>query len=372
MAISSDFRRGDKMKKIFKVVGINLLVLLSLLLLLEIVLRATGSKPVFQPVRNGDPQKSRWDAMCRKLCRDGKITVTASFFTDERGIFRGVPGPAAGDGLPSGKTRINSSGFRGNEFAFTDTPRTKVFFIGDSFTWGAAADPIDESFPDRVARAGYHVYNGGIPGTDPQQYARLAEIYVPVLKPDVTAVCLYLGNDLRSYVVPLLANRNLHFTTSAGFLRGYDDQGNYFASGEQALAYLKKRKCGCTDNPLEDFLYKTVVGKAVHGIFHMRNRLRPDPERKWVVECLERIDRVCRANGSRFLLFLVPNKEAKKNRRNLALVASFPGIGYHYPPDFIRADYRPDPDNHFNNRGHGKFAAFILDILKTEGYPPLR
>ncbi len=360
------------MRKFIKVAGINLLVLFFLLLLLEIILRAAGGRPLIERKKNADAGNAQLAALCRKLCQGEKITIFSGFFTDERGIFRCLPGATAGDGFRSRRMRINSSGFRGNEFTFTKTDQAKVFFIGDSFTWGATADPIDESFPDRVARAGYHVYNGGIPGTDPQQYALLAEIYVPVLKPDVTAVCLYLGNDLRNYAVLPQANRNLHFTTSAGFLRGYDDQGNYFASGEQALAYLKKRKCGCTDSRLEDFLYKTVVGKAVYRLFHMRNRLRPDPERKWVVECLERIDRVCRANGSRFLLFLVPNKEQKKNRRNLKLVSSFPGIVYHYPENFVRADYRPDPDNHFNNRGHGKFAAFILDTLKAEGYPPLR
>ena len=349
-----------------RVVAINLLVLLALLALLETGLRLAGLKPLFWPDTRSNRASVLYGRICRQF-RTGKIIrENGKFFTDGDGIFRAMTPPGAGDG----GTVINSSGFRGNEFAPLRTQRTSVFFIGDSFTWGASAMPVTESFPDRVERSGYHVWNGGMPGTDPQQYALLAEKYVPRLKPDVTAICLYLGNDLKNHTVPLLPYRNLYYDTGGGFIRGYDDRGRYFADANQALDYLKKQKCGCTRGLFEAFLYKTVVGKAVYGFFHMGSRLRPDPERKWVVECLERIDRVCQASGSRFLLFLIPNKTAKRNDRNLRLVDSFPAVVYHYPRNFVCADYCLDPDNHFNNQGHGKFADFILNVLKAEGYPP--
>jgi hypothetical protein len=360
------------MKKVLALIAVNLFVFIGLVVILELVLRAAGSRPLYRATTSEDPQHAQLEKTCRQLRQSKEITVSGDYFTDERGVFRAAAQVPGSGGPRAEGARTNSSGFRGREFVGAETNRAKVFFLGDSFTWGASAQPIGECFADRVDRAGYWVYNGGMPGTDPQQYALLAEIYVPRLKPDVVAVCLYLGNDLKNHAIPLLPRRNLHYATRIGFLRGYDDHGRYFADGRQAVDYFRKRKCGCTENVLEDFLYKTVVGRAVYGLFHLRGRIRPDPQRQWVVECLRRIERVCRDHGSRFLLFLIPNKQLKKNERNLRLVRSFPAVSSHYPPNFSRADYRPDPDNHFNNQGHGKFAAFILDILKAEGFPPLR
>jgi hypothetical protein len=360
------------MKKAVHIVVINMLILIGLLAILEIVLRAAGMRPIYQGSGSRVAKENQYAKICAALKNKEKITVYPTFFTDHRGIFRATAGPfPQRRARRENEVRINSSGFRGNEFTFTRTDKPKIFFVGDSFTWGAAAEPIEESFVDQVGRAGYHVYNGGIPGTDPQQYARLAEIYVPLLRPDVTAVCLYLGNDLRNHARPFLANKSLQFSTSVGFIRGYDDRGNYFRDAEQAIDYLKKNKCGCTDNLGDMLLYKTIIGKALYRLSHLPNHLKIDPQRRWVAECLERIGRVCLANRSRFLLFLIPHKNPKKNQNNLKLVASFPGITYLYPENFVRADYCPDPDNHFNNQGHCKFARFIMEILMEKGYPPV-
>jgi hypothetical protein len=64
---------------------------------------------------------------------------------------------------------------------------------------------------------------------------------------------------------------------------------------------------------------------------------------------------------------VIPNKRPEKNLRNLKLVRSFPGFAGHYPGEVTLADYAPDPDNHFNNRGHRRFADFILATLAAEG-----
>jgi hypothetical protein len=60
----------------------------------------------------------------------------------------------------------------------------KNFFLGDSFTWGASAEPISKCFVDLVGNAGYLIFNTGIPGTKPNQYTYIAEKYIPILKPD--------------------------------------------------------------------------------------------------------------------------------------------------------------------------------------------
>jgi len=359
------------MKRILRVVAINVLVLTALLTLLELAMRAGGMRPIYSPAGGDAAEKNQYKRICDALRRKERVAAVANFYTDQRGIFRAAAVISLGTDR-GGRARINQAGFRGNEFTPCETRKPKILFLGDSFTWGSAAIPLTESFPDLVERSGYYVYNGGIPGTDPQQYALLAESYVPLLEPDVTAVCLYLGNDFRNYAQPLLPNRNLHYVTRLGFIRGYDDRGNYFADGEQAVDYVRKRMCGCSDHLGDTLLYHTVVGKALTGLFHGGNRLKTDPQRKWVVECLERIRRVCRRQRSRLLLFLIPNKKPEKSRKNLKLIESFKGFAFHFPGEFTLAEYAPAPDNHFNNRGHRRFADFILHILEKEGFSPVR
>lgn len=359
------------MKKIVKIVLLNVVILLALLVILEIILRFSGARPIFFIDKGKAPNTEKYAGICRVFKQKKEINVFPSYFTDSEGIFR-VDTSLVKDRkqrLAEGAV-INAAGFRGNEFTPIQTGKTKIFFIGDSFTWGAMARPLTKSFPDLVEKAGYYVYNGGMPGTDPLQYARLAEKYVPLLKPDVTAVCLYLGNDLKGYVRALEPNKNLHYSTDIGFILGYDDRGVYFDNAGQAIDYLKKQKCGCTDNLGEDFLYKTVIGKAVYNLFHLKNYLKPDPKRLWVKESLEKIGRVCQQNGSRFMLFLLPHKDPEKSRLNLKLVTSFKLPAYYYPDQFKISDYSPPPDRHFNNRGHRKYARFIVKTLKKEGFRP--
>jgi len=359
------------MKKIVKIIFINAVILLALLVILELILRFSGAKPIFYRDKGESSNTEKYKHICRVFKQKKEIKIFPSYFTDSDGIFRVDTSLVKGGKyqLAEGAV-INSAGFRGHAFKYLQTGKKKIFFIGDSFTWGAMARPLTKSFPDLVERAGYYVYNGGMPGTDPLQYARLAEKYVPLLKPDVTAVCLYLGNDLKGYVRALEPNKNLHYNTDIGFILGYDDRGVYFHDAGQAIDYLKKQKCGCTDNLGEAFLYKTIIGKAVYNLFHLQNYLKPDPKRLWVKESLEKILRVCRQNGSRFMLFLLPHKDPERSRRGLKLVTSFWGSAYYYPEQFKISDYSPPPDRHFNNRGHRKYARFIVKTLKKEGFMP--
>ena len=49
---------------------------------------------------------------------------------------------------------------------------------------------------DIVSRQGYLTFNTGIPGTAPNQYAYLAEKYIPLLDPDIVAVMFFWGNEV--------------------------------------------------------------------------------------------------------------------------------------------------------------------------------
>ena len=253
-----------------------------------------------------------------------------------------------------------------------DTSRPKILLLGDSFVWGASAKPLTCSFADLVEKAGTYVYNGGIPGTDPMQYAAVAEKYVPKLKPDIVAVCVYLGNDVSGSPMPMIPNKNIHYVSNIGFLRGFDDQGRFFRDGPEALRYFKSRKCGCPSSFWDTFLYKTVVGRGVHGLLYGEKSSMSVRSRNWVTGAMQRIRDVCRANGSEMMVFLIPfareNIQVNKSvRKNLPLFEGFP---CYYPESLDREDYCPPPDNHFNNQGHRKYADFILEILERKGYGP--
>jgi hypothetical protein len=146
----------------------------------EVALRLNGKIPGYVPRYSN-----------RAFKPVNQLKVHESFITDGEGVFKANPNYEWSE-----EYQINSDGFRGIEFKQYDTAGTKILFLGDSLTWGASANPITNCFVDIVRRCGYLTFNTGIPGTDPNQYAYLAEKYVPLLKPYIFAVMFYLGNDL--------------------------------------------------------------------------------------------------------------------------------------------------------------------------------
>ena len=362
----------DRMKRALKLIAGNIAVLIVLLVVIEIILRVAGAPTIFQMERGSRARGGKYERFCRRVLEE-KLVVYNSFYTDGDGIFKANPGfDFNNSDIFEGEFRINSDGFRGNEFKYIETPTPRVLLLGDSFTWGAKALPINNCFADLLQEAGYYIYNSGIPAVDPLQYARIAEKYIPLLKPDVAAVCLYLGNDIKAYPHPSEPNRTIRYTTNMGMLIGYDDNGRFFNNANEAFQYLKKRKCGHCSNLWDYFIYKTVLGKAVHNILNLRKsdyRKRYKPK-LWVTGALKRIQIVCNETGTRFLLFIIP--VAKRNERkwnslegNKHVLKDFE---YFLPDNLESADYCKAPNDHFNNRGHRKFADFMIKVLTEKGY----
>ena len=361
------------MKHSVKIVGINIVVIACLVVILELVLRFAGMKTIYQMEKQTPKWEKRYKKICPKLLKNG-LKIFDDLYTGKDGIFRANPKSEYFLQKKFQGTRINSQGFRGNEFSFVDTPCTKILLIGDSFTWGASAVPLINSFADLIQNAGYHLYNAGIPGTDPIQYVKIAEKYTSQLKPHVVAVCLYLGNDLRRFPRPVQPSKNLHYRTSVGFLRGYDDNYNYFKDVNEAINYMKKRKCGYCDNVWDLFIYKTVIGRAIYGISHRSKKnyreATSKTNREWVKESLQRIQQVCRKNDSEFLLFLIPvvKRNQRKGNTFKDSIHIFKDLQFYYPYHIQSNDYHPPPNAHFNNQCHRKFADFIIEILKKRGH----
>lgn len=327
------------------------------------VLRFLGMESIYQKEKKLIGWENRFQSLCKEI-ETKKLEYYDNFYTDIDSIYKANQ---------NNKQGVNIDGFRGKRFVFTKTLQKKVLLIGDSFTWGSTAIPITDCFADILDREGYHIFNAGIPGTDPIQYAKIAEKYTGLLKPDVVGVCVYAGNDLTATPQLVEPGKNLHYSTNYGFLKGYDDYGNYFSNVEEAFAYLKIRKCGHCSNGWDYFLFKTVLGGKIYSLIHRKSKLIFDKEKKWIIDSMKRIQDVCQKYNARMMIFFIPFKneikqKTKSIKKNLHL---FNGFEYYIPGNLKKTDYRPNRDNHFNNEGHRKFADFIKKTLTEKGYPPM-
>jgi lysophospholipase L1-like esterase len=335
---------------------INLALVLLFIVGAEVSLRASGVKTIHDQARE---MPSYLPADFCTTARRNPLQVERSFLTDSEGIFKANPDWPGPWGL------INSDGFRGGEFLPADDGRTTLLLLGDSFTWGVNATPLSRSFADLLEGAGYRVYNTGIPGVDPEQYARIALKYVPRLRPRVTAVFVFLGNDIGSTPMAVEPNRNLWHITNFGFLLGYDETGRYFETPEEALKHYRSTYCGDDRGVAERFLLRTALGAVLQRArASWHGATQADSSRAWVRRALSEIRDVSARYGSRFVLFLIPVKPSQQRSFNSLAenLALFDGFDPQFPQRFSEEDYRPG-DDHFNNRGHLKYFQFVRKVL---------
>jgi hypothetical protein len=332
----------------------------------EVALRIVGKKAGYVP------RYSRF-----KVVED--LQIDSSYYTDSEGVFKANPDhPGWTDDV-----HINSDGFRGAEFSQQHpVERPKILFLGDSFTWGSSARPIDSCFVDIVNREGFVTFNTGIPGTDPNQYAFLAEKYIPLLKPDFVAVMFYLGNDFIA-PRPMLPFKNLYHVTNAQFLYAFDEAGNYMSPQQAYEYYLAKNnsaahaqsaEANSLKSRLRMLLMRTVVGtylwvsadklkdELFAGASEDDANTAYDPARK----SLAKIKAACENAGMNFMLFVIPVHPGKGHYyTSVAHHQKFLNEFNAYVPDFLTTtDYMELPNAHFNNSGHRKYADFIIRSIK--------
>ncbi|MEM1000820.1 MAG: SGNH/GDSL hydrolase family protein [Bacteroidota bacterium] len=342
----------------------NLLGILLVLVVVEGVLRNMGMQPGYLDMGHGD---------FRPLPEGEALRRQKLFFTDDTGIFRAFP--------DSFNYRpgyfVNESGFRNKPFSQIDTTKPRILFIGDSFTWGAHAEPIDESFVDLVARKGYEAINLGVPGTGPYQYAKIATRYIPRFAPEQVVVVFYMANDVQYIREEYGPGQNPYHITNAGWLNAFLD-GPYHPTADSTYRYYLRRFGIPRDTWFNRFCAATVIGSRAWQLLRrlewidgwdpvvaerMQAReaaLSPTPVSE---EYLLEIDRLCRSRGIPMHLLVIPTH----TELGMPIEELHPGLfrelTYRMPDDLVRSDYREWPDGHFNNAGHAKFAEFVRQIL---------
>lgn len=296
--------------------------------------------------------------------------LTPSFATDSTGTFRANAAFWAARGVA-----INSLGFLGAEWA-VDTTKPRVLLLGDSFAWGAGADSLALSFAHLVQRdTGIELYNTGIPGADPAQYQLIAERFLPVLKPDVAIVCLYLGNDLATHTRKPLAYKALYYPTDGGWFPGYY-RGRYFDSLPQSYLYYQQQyrpqgwfaRAAC----------HTALGTALYAL---PVRIQENQEREHLKKStvtnqhLKAIKNLCDKNFTKLIIVAIPYSATDLGVAYEADPHTY--ILQHYAPvlsglesllvapTFFHEHFHPLPDGHFNNSGHAQMAKAIVYALQN-------
>jgi len=279
------------------------------------------------------------------------------------------------------KHPINKEGFRSIEFKKHEgTSKKRILLIGDSFTWGMSSNPIYKSFADNLLARGYLVYNTGIPGTDPAQYAAIAKKYIPILEPDLVIVNFYVGNDFMSYERVVEKDKPHEYYTNIGFVNAYP-AGEFLKPNELFEYYSSIKKIPQT-SLFNLFCSKTNVGTHILWrigfelgfIKHEKLKAYLKTQNMGVLEkakitqkYFQEIQLITAKNNVECLNITIPevpfslNKKAiikNKGYKRKALNLVFENILYIHPKNIIINDYK-NSDGHFNNNGHSKFTLFL-------------
>ena len=300
-----------------------------------------------------------------------ELTVQDMFRTDEHGIFRA--NPAFWANVPG--VSMNSDGFRSPDFSAPAQGKKTVLVIGDSQTYGIGAEPLSNAFPDLIRDAGYTVHNTGVPGTGPTQYRLIADHYLPRLKPDITLLAFFAGNDLQVKLDPAVPNHNLLHVTNAGWILGFDECDRPLTAQEAYDYYI-----GRTPPPGGNLLLSASLGTAMWSLVarpanqeKVKATRPPCPPQApasgfaLTFEVLRHIRDVAAANKSTFLLLVIParGKGCSPHLGDISrLREQFDALNPIYLDDISEATYLDAPSCHIQNAGHRFIADRILPRLE--------
>lgn len=271
---------------------------------------------------------------------------------------------------------INREGFREREFDSIENSKPRLLLIGDSFTWGLSANPLDSCFADLIReKTTYTVINLGIPAADPAQYEAIATKYIPLLKPCRLLVFFFLGNDIMQEERPIIPFKPFYFYTNAGAMMA-DDGDLHFNTALEAYNYYMYHKYFLSkpDNAFEWLVSESALLSRIYSLkfrWNEKQRAESAIQNMFVSKKhLYSILRVCRQNCCSLQIVIIPElKEADQpqqyfRERYKALFAD-PVLSNFcfFPSGNSSTNYTPYPDAHLNNRGHAFYAQQITNLL---------
>jgi hypothetical protein len=271
---------------------------------------------------------------------------------------------------------FNTEGFRSIAFRNCTSRQLKVLVIGDSFVYGMDAHPQQNSFVDLLLTKGYIVYAAGIPGTDPAQYAAIANKYIPIIEPDVVVSCFYTGNDYMRYKREPNTNEPHEHLTNAGFYSS-GPYGKYLNANE---AYQFYKTIGtfpdstnrlfdriCSFSSIGTLLWNTLYNKGL--ISHIAQNFYAaeksiTPENMYAITKIytDRMTAICTADSVPHIQIVIPDIDA--NPLDTVPLKYLFGNRYNIPRNLDGKKDFFSKGIHLNNEGSVKYAAFIDSLLQ--------
>ena len=299
------------------------------------------------------------------------LVVYPDFIMDSTGILIGNVERLRAAGLA-----INSNGFRTSEFRDMDTARHKILLIGDSYTWGLSAQPLDSCFADQLKnKLDATIINLGIPSTDPAQYDALARRYVPLLKPEKVVVMFYLGNDIMAKPRAIVPFRPFYYYTNAGAMMA-DDGDIHLSSAREAYEYYTHQKFFLLHPAglLEQVISRSALLSRIYSVkYRWAEKHAVDgaiTDMSVTQRYLYSIVDICRSHHCQLQVILIPEmKEADQPRAFFEKkYKGFFGDSilskYSYIPAGNSSRYYVSyPDGHLNNAGHSFYAEKIAERM---------
>ncbi|MEX0812890.1 MAG: hypothetical protein WD048_11795 [Chitinophagales bacterium] len=281
---------------------------------------------------------------------------------------------------------FNRDGFRSIPFDTVKSNRPKVLLLGDSFVYGMSAEPYFNSFSDILLARGYIVYNTGISGTDPAQYAAVAKKYIPLLNPDIVILNFYQGNDLMPFSRKVASGRTHEHHTNAGFIFSYP-KGEYLNPEEAYNYYRSIVSIPDTEkNTFNKICSKSVILSLLWGLLyeldivdhneHTRYtelNLNSTKYEKSIITApyVSGIQKVCNETNTPLINIVIPEKNyinifgyylGYTSLSEKVLDKLFSKKKYYYPEAlFTNSDYS---GSHFNNKGSLRYANYLDSLIK--------
>ena len=244
-------------------------------------------------------------------------------------------------------------------------------FLGDSFTWGAAADPLDSSYVDLVDDAGYCTFNTGIGGTDPVQYELVAKKYLPLIQPDIVLLMFYVGNDIMDCERVILPRHPVFYSTKGGLLVFSYKLGTCpqepFDSFDEALEYYFSTQYQFPRNSIAGY---TAIGTKIFSPEPPLYEITVGQPPGYVVtdKYLSGIQQICDTFNIPLWIYLIPDKHNiitsvdTVKKRIFGVFKEYENEHIYCPQTITLDDYEKY-DGHLNNQGHRKYADDIVQRL---------
>jgi len=279
---------------------------------------------------------------------------------------------------------INEEGFRSIPFNKIQSDKKKILLLGDSFVYGLSASPTYYSFADLLLAKGYIVYNTGINGTDPAQYAAILEKYLARLQPDLVLLNFSSASDFMTFPREAKAFKPHEHQTNAGFIESaplgsflnaqesYNFYEDFVSIPKSSLAYFL-----CKHSSALSFLYGLLVDAEL--VYHPQ-RSAYFKARKGISDAdmafntkvpIDKMNALAREFKVPFLNVIIPVKpESRISDKNYnanfvdeeSLNISFSSYKYHYPLNLELGDYEKE-GVHFNNKGSEKYANYLEELI---------